>query len=305
MVKGQAREGGFAAAASRGPVSLADCAAVTDAAKRARGMTLIDSHTHLDGFVRSGELPDVLARAAAAGVGQMITIGTEPGDWAMYRDLAAAHPRVVYYSVGLHPCSVGEDWPTAVDTLARWPAEEPAPVAIGETGLDRFHLPRKNAAAAERLFTWQRASFSAHIEIARTRKLPLVVHSRGAAQECIQQIDASGFDWRRVVFHCFTDGPEVMAEINRRGGRGSFTGIATYKSAENVRRAARAQGLDQLMVETDAPYLAPEPLPRKARNEPAFVKHTASALAEIFRITAEDLAAAATKNTREFFGLGQ
>jgi len=266
-------------------------------------MTLIDSHTHLEGFVRAGEISDVLARAAEAGVGQMIAIGTEPGDWATYRDLASAHSREIYYTVGLHPCSVDENWPSALETLSRWPKTEPAPVAIGETGLDRFHLPKKDAAAAERMFTEQRASFAAHIEIARERGLPLVVHSRGAAEDCIRMIDESGFDWRRVVFHCFTDGPELLAEINRRGGRGSFTGIATYKSAENVRQAARAQGLDKLMLETDAPYLTPEPLPRKSRNEPAFVRHTAIALAEVFGIAPEVLAQAATKNTREFFDL--
>jgi len=266
-------------------------------------MTLIDSHTHLDSFARSGELSDVLTRAGTVGVDQMITVGTAPGDWELYRELAAAHSSTIHYTVGLHPCSVDEDWPAAVETLSKWPGVNPAPVAIGETGLDRFHLPRKDEAAAARLFSWQRASFGAHIEIARARGLPLVIHSRGAAETCIELIDESGFDWRRVVFHCFTDGPELMAEINRRGGRGSFTGIATYKSAENVRQAALAQGLGKLMVETDAPYLTPEPLPRKARNEPAFVLHTATALADVFGITVEELAATATGNTREFFGL--
>lgn len=264
---------------------------------------LIDSHTHLDRFARAGELADVLTRAVAAGVEAMIAVGTEPGDWELYRELAASHTGRIFHTVGLHPCSVDENWRATVDQLARCRERAPAPVAVGETGLDRFHLPKNDPAAAERLLAWQRESFRAHLEIAQSWDVPLVVHSRGAAAECIDVIDASGFDWRRVVFHCFTDGPDVIAEVNRRGGRGSFTGIVTYKNAENVRQAARAQGLDRLMIETDAPYLTPEPLPRKSRNEPALVAHTAAALARLFDISVEELAVRTTANARAFFGL--
>lgn len=264
-------------------------------------MTLIDSHTHLDRFARSGELSAILDRARAAGVREMIAIGTEPGDWELYRELAAAHSGEIHYAVGLHPCSVEVDWEAAVSKLAAAIETEPKPVAIGETGLDRFHLPKDAALAAE-IFERQRQSFARHLEIAKTTELPLVVHSRGASRECIDMIDASGVDWARVVFHCFAEGPEVIGELNRRGGRGSFTGIVTYKSAENVRQAALAQGLDMIMVETDAPYLTPEPH-RGKRNEPAFVAHTAERLANVFDVSLEAFAEVATRNTREFFGL--
>lgn len=266
-------------------------------------MTLIDSHTHLDRFARAGELPGILARAREAGVVEMIAIGTEPDDWHLYRELADAHQEVIHYSVGLHPCSVDENWKRAVDVLFGWmEGEGTRPVAVGETGLDRFHLPQKDKEAADQLFDWQKKSFRAHLKIASDWGLPVVVHSRGASAECIELIDEAGFDWSRVVFHCFAEGPDVMAELNTRGGRGSFTGIATYKNAQNVRDAALAQGLARLMVETDAPYLAPVPH-RGKRNEPAFVAHTAAALAELFGVTADELAARATANTREFFGL--
>jgi TatD DNase family protein len=267
-------------------------------------MGLIDSHTHLDRFARTGELPDVLARAGAVGVEAMIAIGTEPDDWTLYREMAETHSGTVHYTVGLHPCSVDEHWRSAVARLERWRDNAgPMPVAIGETGLDRFHLPKNDAAAADRLLAWQRESFRAHLALAQSWSLPVVVHSRGAFTDCVAEIDASGFDWRRVVFHCFTDGPDEIAELNRRGGRGSFTGILTYKSAENVRQAALAQGLERVMVETDAPYLTPEPLPRKSRNEPAFVVHTAAALARMFGISPEEFGGRSTANARSFFGL--
>ncbi len=264
---------------------------------------LIDSHTHLESFVRHGELDAVLARAREAGVQGLITIGTEPGDWALYRDLATTHRGTIHYSIGLHPCSVDENWQAAVAELEAWElGAAPAPVAMGETGLDRFHLPKNDAARAEALIGWQRASFREHLRIAAARGLPVVVHSRGAAEECIALIDDAGFDWRQVVFHCFTEGPEIMRLVNARGGRGSFGGVATYKNAANVRESAVAQGLDMLMLETDAPYLTPEPH-RGKRNEPALMRHTAEAMARTFGIDLDALARAATENTRAFFRL--
>ena len=116
-------------------------------------------------------------------------------------------------------------------------------------------------------------------------------------------IDASGVDWTKVVFHCFTEGETEMAELVKRGGYGSFTGVLTYKSAENVRQAAQRQGLARLMVETDAPYLTPMPL-RGKPNEPAYVRHTADYAAGMFGVSNEELAAVTTANARRFFGLG-
>ena len=264
-------------------------------------MTLIDTHTHLDSYARRGDLPAVLERARAAGVSAMVAIGTEPDDWILHRDLAREHAGTVSFSVGLHPCCVAEGWAQAVAQMeAFWGADAaPRPVALGECGLDRFHLP-KEAAAAEETFAWQRAAFAAQLEIAQRRKCPLVVHSRGAFRECVEMIDAGGLDWARVVFHCFSEGAAEMAELARRGGRGSFTGILTYKNADAVRAAARAQGLGRLMLETDAPYLTPMPH-RGKPNEPAFMRHTAEFAAEFFRLTLDELAAVTTANAKAFF----
>jgi TatD DNase family protein len=265
-------------------------------------MGLIDTHTHLDSFARSGVLPAVLERARAAGLEAMIAIGTEPADWTLYRDLARGHAGFVHYTVGLHPCSVDEGWTEAAAQLDGFFAGAgPRPVALGEIGLDRFHLP-KDAGAAERIFGWQRAALAAGLELAKRRGVPVVVHSRGAFRECVELIDASGVDWGRVVFHCFSEGPGEMAELMRRGGFGSFTGIITYRNADAVRAAAQAQGLPRLMVETDAPYLAPMPQ-RGKPNEPAFVRHTAEFCAGLFGVPFPDLAAITTANARRFFAL--
>jgi TatD DNase family protein len=269
-------------------------------------MDLIDTHTHLDSFARRGELPAVLDRARAAGVGAMIAIGTEPGDWTLNRDLAREYAGTVHYSVGLHPCSVEADWERAFAHVEGfWRVgpgsgpDLPKPVALGEIGLDRFHLP-KDAASAERIFGWQRAAFASGLRIADHLGVPVVVHSRGAFRECLEMIDASGVDWRRVVFHCFSEGPAEMEALVRRGGRGSFTGVITYKNAEAVRTAARSQGLARLMLETDAPYLAPVPH-RGKPNEPAFVRHTAEYCAGLFGVTHEEIAAVTTASARAFF----
>jgi len=298
-------------------------------------MGLIDTHTHLDSFARHGELPAVLERARAAGLEAMIAVGTEPGDWQLYRDIVREHPGVVYYTVGLHPCSVDDQWESAIarmegflqggsglpvgeqdDTGPGTPAAStadpalrrrsgqavpPRPVAVGEIGLDRFHLP-KDPAAAERISGWQRAAFAAGLEIARQAGAPVVIHSRGAFRECVETIDASGFDWSRVVFHCFSEGADEMHALVRRGGCGSFTGIITYKNADAVRVAAKAQGLERLMIETDAPYLAPMPH-RGKPNEPAYVRHTAEFCAGLFDVGYEQLAAVTTTNARRFSGL--
>jgi TatD DNase family protein len=267
-------------------------------------MPLIDTHTHLESFAHKGTLPDILVRAREAGVEVMIAIGTSPDDWVLYQKLARGHGSFVRYTVGLHPCAVDEKWAEAIGQMEEfWRGDGIRPVALGEIGLDRFHLP-KNEGEAEKIFAWQQAAFAAGLAIAKRKGCPAVIHSRGAFRECVEAIDASGVDWTRVVFHCFTEGPAEMAELVKRGGFGSFTGILTYKNADPIRAAAKAQGLGRFMLETDAPYLTPMPH-RGKPNEPAFVRHTAEfAAAEVFRVSLEELAAASTANAKKFFGVG-
>ena len=281
-------------------------------------MGLIDTHTHLDSFARRGDLPAVLQRAREAGVERVIAIGTDADDWSLNRGLAAEYPELVSYSVGMHPCNVDENWAGRFAQVEHfWGGARPRdalaggktlpevagqPVALGEIGLDRFHLPKDDPVAAERIMAWQRAAFVEGLALAKRLGCPVVVHSRGAFQECVEMIDASGIDWSRVVFHCLTEGPAEMAELIKRGGLASFTGVITYKNAENVRAAALAQGLERLMIETDAPYLTPVPH-RGKPNEPAFVRHTAEYCAGLFGVSYEKLAAITTSNAKKFFGI--
>lgn len=283
-------------------------------------MGLIDTHTHLDGYARAGTLPGVLTRARAAGVEAMVAIGTGTDDWELNRGYARENPGVVYYTVGLHPCGVEAGWENAQAQVegfwggarplgaqgsgAAGPADPPClkPVALGEIGLDRFHLP-KEPAEAETVFARQRAAFGEGLALAKRLNCPVVIHSRGAFAECVEMIDGSGVDWTKVVFHCFAEGEAEVAVLAKRGGLASFTGILTYKNAANVRAAAKAQGLARLMVETDAPYLTPMPN-RGKPNEPAYVRHTAEyAAKEVFRVPYEELAAVTTANARRFFGI--
>jgi TatD DNase family protein len=264
-------------------------------------MTLVDTHTHLDAVAKAGGLPGLLERARAADVRWMVAVGTAPDDWDLYRDLASANRDIIRYAVGIHPCSVDEKWEEAAAVIERhWEgAAADAPVALGECGLDRFHLP-KEVAEAERVFGLQKAAFDTQLAMAKRLGCAVVIHSRGAFAECVAAIDASGVDWTKVVFHCFSEGEAEIRELNRRGGRGSFTGILTYKNAESVRAAAKAQGLERLMIETDAPFLAPVPH-RGKPNEPAYLRHIADYAAPMFGVTVDELAGTTTAAARSFY----
>jgi TatD DNase family protein len=264
-------------------------------------MTIVDTHTHLDSVARAGGLPDLIRRAREADVGWMIAVGTAPDDWDLYGEIARDNPGCIRHTIGVHPCSVEEGWEAAVAGIeARWQDGGVRPVAIGECGLDRFHLPKEPGAAA-RVLDLQRAAFRAQLSIARRLGCAVVIHSRGAFHECVETIDGSGVDWNRVVFHCFSEGEAEMLELAKRGGRGSFTGILTYKNADAVRAAAMAQGLPRLMIETDAPFLAPTPH-RGKPNEPAYLRHTAQFAADMFGVGLEELAAVTTSTARTFYG---
>jgi len=262
-------------------------------------MHLIDSHCHLQAFARRGELSAVLERAGEAGVSRMITVGTSEEDWTHYRELHQKYPEIIHYTVGLHPTSVTDEWRDQVNQLSTYFIPPDGPAALGEIGLDHFHLPGDPIEAA-RVIQRQEMAFQAQLELAHQLECPVVIHSRNAVKDCIRFVDEAGIRWERVVFHCWSDGPELIREIVSRGGAASFTGIVTYKNAANVRKAALEQGLGRLMIETDAPYLAPVPM-RGKENEPAYVSHVAESMARTLGVSLSELSEVTAKNTRNFF----
>lgn len=264
-------------------------------------MELIDSHCHLKGFNDKGELNAILERAKEAGVQRFISVGTSPSDWVPYRELKMEHAGLIDYTVGLHPCYVDEDWEAAVSQLSTFFMPPHAPVAFGEIGLDYFHLPKDPVRAGE-VILMQEAAFRQQLLLASDLDCPIIIHSRDCFDECVKLIDDSGIDWKRIVFHCFTYGAQEIAQLNERGGRGSFTGVATYKNAKSVREAVRQQGIERLMLETDCPYLTPEPH-RGKPNEPAYIAHIAERCAEALAVSPDELAARTSTNARTFFNL--
>lgn len=233
----------------------------------------------------------------------MIAVGTNEADWEISQMLARQYSGAIFYTVGLHPSEVGEDWERQVMKVAGFfQLRRNRPVALGEIGLDFFRLPSRDPEKAASIKDLQLRAFRSQLEHARRLDCPVVIHSRGAYWECIEELDASGVNWERVVFHCFVEDGEAIRQINRRGGRGSFTGIVTFNSAEQVREAVKVQGLEKIMVETDAPYLAPVPH-RGKPCQPAYAAITARYCGRLLGVEETAFAAISRENTEAFFGL--
>ena len=252
-------------------------------------MSLVDSHCHLEMIADPSA---AVQEARAAGVEQMITIGIDLASSRQAIELAGREPGV-YATVGLHPHDahlLDDAYLGELEELAR----RPRVVAVGEVGLDFYRdLSPRDA---------QRAAFSAQIALARRVGLPLVVHVREAGDEAMAQLAAEAGDLT-VVMHCYSL-PQFVEECNERGYYASFAGNVTYKNAAELREAAKKVRDDRLLVETDAPFLAPVPN-RGNSNVPAWVAHTAALVAEVRGVAAADLAALTTANARRVFGLAE
>ncbi len=252
---------------------------------------LVDSHCHLDFPDFADDLGEVLARAEAAGVGRMVTICTKPSAEPAVRALAEAHGPV-YYAAGLHPLSVGKEPTPTVEALVAF-ARHPKMVGIGETGLDYHYTVETKAAQAE--------SLRVHIEAARRTGLPLIIHARAAdddmASILIEEHRAGAFS---CVMHCFSSSRALAESALELGFYLSMSGIAAFKGSAELRAIFADAPLERILVETDAPYLAPPPH-RGKRNEPSYVALTAAVGAEVFGLSAEDFAAATTENFHRLF----
>ncbi len=261
-----------------------------------------DSHCHLEVFSKSGVLEEMVSRALDAGVTRMVSIGTAPNDWKLYREHARNYEKVIKYTVGLHPSYVDEAWSASLEKLrVFWDAKlMPAPVALGEIGLDYFRLP-KCRDEAEVVKRNQEMAFREQLKIAMAWEAPVVVHSRGAFDDCVKLIDESHMDWNKVVFHCFSEGPEEIRTIRDRQGWVSFTGILTYKSNQRLREAFALAELERVMLETDSPYLSPVPK-RGMQNEPSFLPYLGTFAAELKDLAVAKFAEVTFENTTKFYG---
>ena len=263
--------------------------------------TLIDSHCHPPPLAENeaGRLPDWLQGAIECGVSECIAVGTDPDDWSAHCNLAASYPEHVHWTAGLHPCHVEDDFRSRLELLPPLLEclEGRRPCALGEIGLDFTKLSKD---IREERAEQQREAFSTQLQWAKRFQLPVVIHSRGTVLECLEIIQQEGFPAERTLFHCFVEGPETLAKIRAAGAKCSFTGIITFKNAREVRSSLETNGLENLILETDSPYLSPEPF-RGRRNEPARVSILADYCADFFGTTRERIAEITRRNTENFF----
>ena len=251
------------------------------------GVEFFDSHCHVHDDRMPGGTDGAVRAAQAAGVATMVTVGCDRATSLAAIAAAESHTGV-WATVGLHPHEARHGVDTITDLL-----DHPKVVAVGEAGLDYYydHSPRDA----------QRDAFAAQIRIAHARSLPLVVHTRDAWDDTFDVLAAEGVP-ERTVFHCFTGGPDEVRRCLDTGAAVSFSGIVTFKAATDVQDAARVVPLDRLLVETDAPYLAPVPH-RGRTNQPAWVPAVAQHLADLRDIPLATLAEATVRNGATWFPL--
>ena len=252
---------------------------------------LVDSHCHLDFPDFSAELDAVVARARGAGIGRMVTISTLVGKFAGLRAIAERFDEV-YCSVGTHPHHAAKEPNVTADDLVA-AAKHPKVVAIGEAGLD-YHYDNSPRDAQEK-------GFRTHIQAARETQLPLVIHAREADDDVARILEEESKQGAfPFVLHCFTGGEDLARRGVALGGYVSFSGILTFKNGESLRKIAATLPADRILIETDAPFLAPNPH-RGRRNEPAYVAETARVLAETRGVSAEAIATATSANFFRLF----
>jgi TatD DNase family protein len=252
---------------------------------------LVDSHCHLDFPALAEERDAVIARARAAGVGVMQTIGTRLGTFEQVLVIAEAHP-AVYCSVGVHPHRAAKEALDGPGQLVTW-AAHPKVIGIGESGLDYYYDNSPRDVQAD--------VFRTHIRAARESGLPLIVHTRDADRDTAALLRAAMTEGPFTgVIHCYSSSLELGFAAVEMGLYLGLGGILTFKKSDQLRATVRALPLDRLLLETDAPYLAPEPF-RGKRNEPAYVAHIAATLADIKGLALAEIEGATTDNFFRLF----
>ena len=251
---------------------------------------MIDTHCHLTDIRLLDQIDAVMQRAAGAGVTQIMTIGTHPADWPACVDMCRKWSNV-RAAVGVHPNYCQEAELTDLARLGEF-LKEPGVLAVGEMGLDYFHQDAPRDRQAE--------FFRAQLTIARDMGRPAVIHCRQATDDTLAIMKE--FAGVPAVFHCFTGSLAEVRKIVAAGYYVGFTGVVTYKNAPEVRDSAAYVPEDRILVETDAPYLSPEPMRRQKINEPSLVMHTAAMVAKVRGVSVEELDRITTGNARRLFG---
>jgi TatD DNase family protein len=253
---------------------------------------LVDTHCHLDFADFDAERDELVARAHASGVGQMVTISTRVRKLDRLLALTERYPSV-FCSVGTHPNNAGDELDVTADELVQLAEANPKVVAIGEAGLDYFYDTQKPED--------QQTGLRRHIEAARRTQLPLVIHSRSADADMAAILtEETGKGAFPFILHCFSSGQALADTGVALGGYVSFSGILTFPKSTELRDIAATVPMDRLLVETDAPYLAPKRW-RGKRNEPSYVVNTAEVLAEVKGVSYEEIARITTGNAFRCF----
>ncbi len=254
-------------------------------------LMLFDTHCHLDDERLNGDEAAVLKKAEEFGVITMVTIGTDEKTSAAAAEIAARHPGKIYHTVGAHPSDVDRFGETELAEIEKL-AGETKPKAIGEIGLDYYHDSNRQK---------QVVVFERMITLAKELSLPLVIHDRDAHED-IYRVLAAKATGLKILMHCYSAGAEFVDRFKELGCVFSIAGPVTFKNGQSLRDAVSKIPLDRLVVETDSPYLTPEPK-RGKRNEPAYVKYTAEKVAEVKGISFEELADKTTQNAKKFFNI--
>jgi len=250
---------------------------------------MIDTHCHLTDPRLFERLEDVLARCAAAGVDRIVTIGTDIEDDRAAIEVCRGHSNV-RCAIGIHP-NYSADAKVEDVQIVRELQSDPTVLAIGEMGLD-YHYDRATPAH-------QRAIFEAQLQLARDVKKPVVIHCREAVDDTLAIM--RDFSEVPAVFHCFTGTREEASRIVAAGYLLGFTGVVTFKKNDELREVVRATPTERILVETDAPYLTPEPVRKIKTNEPSFVVHTAKVVGEVKGLTYEEIDRITSENARRFY----
>lgn len=253
----------------------------------------IDSHCHLDFPDLTGDLPAILSTMTAQQVTAAVVVGVDLENWPRVHQLALDHPQL-FATVGVHPEYTDCAEPTVAQLVEL--AHQPKVIAIGETGLDYYWQKDQPE--------WQRERFRVHIRAAREAGRPLVVHTRESAADTLRILKEEGAEQCGGVMHCFTENWEIAQQALDLGFYLSLSGIVTFKSATIVKEVAQRVPLDRLLIETDAPYLAPVPY-RGKRNQPGYVRHVAEEIATLRELPLADIGAATTANFYRLFPLAQ